>query len=775
MFSSFFSLIQLNTNQNGSSILLSLFQKFLSSRMISLLIEITSKPTLQGKNSILQQEHYETVMRNILHVCDVINNKFPHITSTFFYPSEYNAWLSNKIMNLFFCFHEDLSLSSFSLFLSKCCILGFSTSLASSFYHTLCLFNKTIKPSSSDEKLLLLQDRKTLLSLFQQFISHLPSIRQSDFYSQFFHLLFSSSNQTHSLSFSLVATVLLSQSSFSPSSFITLIISQAYPLSPLLSFFYSISHSPLLASLIQSLLQVYNHPSFNQIYSTQQQIYILSLIYCLLKTSILSSSENDSLLFLMKGVGSHLSNPNEQCKSIVIGIAAILAKAITPESDYSWPTYDVNELDRIADSVCNIKVEEEKEVEEEKKEEVKEEKKEEEREIIKKEKDWIEVDEEVNIFDEEMKQMLFSNIDDEEDIQLSLDHQDPEQMEEIEEFLPFDLTEPTSQTAESKQYFYLMEPITDLSDQDSFIRLHAWKSFYSLCLNEQNQATSKEITTILKTILEIEDMTGDENFWKEYEECIACLLYRKVDTGMTTIFDYIKQNSRNNMTITKCGYLIEGILQGALMLVEGTMSLPEDRNTIPKNETPIEPIIMEDDGNSMKVQKTKYKPSYYRMKMEKERNQEHSSLSTSTKEKEQVKKKNCFTENASLFLNCFLTWIIRCPPRNTQGISYVLTGLTTLCKLPVLNTTFNECFADITKVILRYRYHSEAILRQNSLELFIATTRFEHRECIDKKCEELQHKEKIQAWMIQVYQNDPNDICRLLAKSILSQLYNVSS
>ena len=61
----------------------------------------------------------------------------------------------------------------------------------------------------------------------------------------------------------------------------------------------------------------------------------------------------------------------------------------------------------------------------------------------------------------------------------------------------------------------------------------------------------------------MEEVSGDEAFWEEYQTVIATLIYRNVHVGMESVFAYAQENSRNNMTIIKCGNLLQALIDVA--------------------------------------------------------------------------------------------------------------------------------------------------------------------------------------------------------------------
>lgn len=194
LFSSFYYVIKMKTKETSSSTHLLLFQKFLSLRIVPLLVEITSTSRRKGNDMILQKEFYESIMCNLLHVCDVVSNNYPSIRSSFFLPGDFSKWLSEAIIRVFFCYGEDCDPVFFSSFLTKCCILNYSTNLANSFYHVVQLIERMVAPVSSEERLICIQNKGVMRDISSQFISVFPSLRYTDFFTQILTLFFTQPN-----------------------------------------------------------------------------------------------------------------------------------------------------------------------------------------------------------------------------------------------------------------------------------------------------------------------------------------------------------------------------------------------------------------------------------------------------------------------------------------------------------------------------------------------------------------------------------------------------
>lgn len=198
LFSSFYYVIKMKTKETSSSTHLLLFQKFLSLRIVPVLVEITSTNKRKGNDMILQKEFYESIMCNLLHVCDIVSNNYPSIRSSFFLPGDFSKWLSDTVIRVFFCYGEDCDLTVFSSFLTKCCILNYSVNLANSFYHVVQLIERIIAPVSSEERLICIQNRGAMREISSQFIGIFPSLRYTDFFTQILNLFFTQPNPVHS-------------------------------------------------------------------------------------------------------------------------------------------------------------------------------------------------------------------------------------------------------------------------------------------------------------------------------------------------------------------------------------------------------------------------------------------------------------------------------------------------------------------------------------------------------------------------------------------------
>lgn len=469
-----------------------------------------------------------------------------------------------------------------------------------------------------------------------------------------------------------------------------------------------------------------------------------------------TSIEDEFVTAVMKGIGAHLGTENEVCKGLIVGIGECVAKIVSPTGEYSWPSYDRSEIDSICAVVCGqkeVRTEDTPQAEVEDKMEIQPE--------VKlpshPSKKWIDMDEEVDIFEEEKNRLVFSIAEEGEETVVSDSFDEDEN-----DFLPYDLSEPSNKGNEMKHYHYIVEPLADLSDQDVYVRLNAWKELSSLCQNENTLITENDAKQVLGMIIEMEEIPGDDHFWEEFHYSVSALLYRQVSIGMSIVFQYVQNNSRSNMTITKCSMISQALINAAVMLTKGTMKLESPEMNTKQPEVFIPSITPEPNENGfIRIANTKYKSSYYKNKQATQKKEENG------KQQSKSKSKNQFTKNAGLFLNCVLTWLIRFPPRNELSITYLMNTLTRLLELPILAGTLNDNLSDIAKIFLRYRYHNSSTLRRKCIELFISISKAEHVECMDRNCQEMLSKENALNWARDVYSNDTDATCRLLAKLII--------
>ena len=174
-----------------------------------------------------------------------------------------------------------------------------------------------------------------------------------------------------------------------------------------------------------------------------------------------------------------------------------------------------------------------------------------------------------------------------------------------------------------------------------------------------------------------------------------------------------------------------------------------------------------DSDGMIRVAKTKYRSSYYKNHIA------HSSAGkTETGEKSgktETGMKNQYSAVSRCMTEPLLTWCLRFPPRDESCIACLLITLSVLFTLPVLSAVFDECYRDVCALILRYRFHKSAQIRRGTLQLFVATTQYVHREGSSQTCE-LEEKGRLMEWMNQIVVDDPDDACRAMASSILYQL-----
>ena len=174
-----------------------------------------------------------------------------------------------------------------------------------------------------------------------------------------------------------------------------------------------------------------------------------------------------------------------------------------------------------------------------------------------------------------------------------------------------------------------------------------------------------------------------------------------------------------------------------------------------------------DADGMIRIAKTKYRSSYYKKHIS-QSSIEKAEKAEKTGKAETVVK-NQYSAVSRSITEPLITWCLRFPPRDETCIACLLITLSVLFTFPVLSAVFDECYRDVCALILRYRFHKSAQIRRGTLQLFVATTQYVHREG-SIQTSELEEKEKLMEWMNQIVMNDPDDACRALASSILYQL-----
>lgn len=747
----------LNSKEEASLLLL-----FLKSRINSLIEEITRVFDESGTSFLLFSEHMDVATNYLLHLPDIISNLFPDLSLSFFSYQTYVTWFTEHLMQVYFCFSDNSDSGRMKRLVKKSCILGFVKSIGVSFcsiLHGLAGENETHRDMIRS------LSRKFLITTCRQFLLLIPELRMNDFV---LTVLLDVTQTHHSSQFRaiLYSTVFLS------SSFIThtghLIVRYSFNLSTLIELLHSLYQQTLMNSpdssvhslshsLTMILMSEFASSSFIHL-SSSQQIQLTSIIYCLLSLSHfynIPPHSSDILSLVTQAVGNRLSTENPQVRSIVIGIARIVASYLTPEKQYEWPSVNLTELDTIVTKLKEVMTDkpdsEDTSVDDMPADEI--------ASIsttppISK---YLDPDEIINIFIEEENRLLNTHIP--EELTDSSSCSDDE-----DEFLPYDLTE---ETVRDSDYSHLEDAIHNLSCEDHYLRLKVWDSIVSLVRSDECLTDPSATSSILGVLLELNGLVGCEPFWDQWQEVISIIVYRQCDVSMTQVFKFVRENGRNNLMTVKCLALLQAISQAAKMLFVGSMNLQET-NPIPQ-ETPISITTYEDDG-MIRVAKTKYRPSYYRKQIQlKAENQK--SINAGIPEK---KSKNEYSKVSQSMTEPLLTWCLRFPPRDEACIACLLYTLSFLFSLPVLTAVFDSSYRDLAAVILRYRFHKSAQIRRGSLELFLSTTHYEYRENTSQLTAELYEKKRVIEWMNRVINDDPDEMCRDLASRILSQLVRKS-
>ena len=727
----------------------SLLLMFLKSRINSLIEEITCVFDETGTSLLLFSEHVETVTNYLLHLPDIISNLFPDLSLSFFAYQKYANWFSTHLMQVYFGFTENRDFDQMKRLVKKSCILGYAKSMGISF----CSILHSLAGENQNYRSLLHSISRTdLIESCQQFLSLVPELRISDF---ILTILLDATELHPSSHYQAVLNSTVFQSSLFVAHTGLLIIRYPFTLSTLmeiLNSFYQFSivhpsHSSLFLSLAQTLVSQFASSSFVHL-STTQQTQLTSVLYCLVSLTDFNSSP-EILDSITQGIGKRLSTENLQVRAVVIGIARLVASQLTPEKQYDWPAVDLSELDAIVNSLRDITPVTQPNPEDTSKEEISPISE------IPKTSKYLDPDEIVNVFLEEEYQFINTQVPEE-----VTESSDLSEMEE--EFLPYDLTE---EFVNATDYSHLEDAIPDLSCEDHYTRLKVWNSIRSLVRTDECVTDPSATRSVLSILLEMNGLVGCEEFWEQWCEVIAIFIYRQCQPSMSQIFQFLRENGRNNLLTVKCLALLQAISQAAKMLFMGSMEI-QDKNDIPK-ETPISIITQEEDG-MIRVANTRYRPSYYRKQiLQKAENQKNPNSGIPEK-----KAKNDYSKVSQSMTEPLLTWCLRFPPRDESCIASLLYTLSFLFTLPVLTAVFDASYRDLAAVILRYRFHKSAQIRRGSLELFVATTQYEYRENVSQLTAELYEKKRVAEWMNRVVSDDPDEMCRSLALRIISQLRN---
>lgn len=288
----------------------------------------------------------------------------------FFLPSTFYRWLADKLLRVFLGFPEDRDASLYATLVARYCLLGLTRTLSASLYDLLLLLDRKKEPSREDRLLLL--DRASILRSLRQFVGFLPELRFGEFVSEVLSLHFAAeppvapciSSHTQ-VRFALLHTLLFS--SLSPAQaqrLASVIVRVEFPLAPLLSFLRSLyavdtrstaAYTSLLSyTVLSSLFTALASSSFAQHFASSHQLYLASLSFCCVHSSLLFLSfappnTNPLLTALMQAISNRLGEGTEPFRQRIIGMAKEVAVLIQPESHYDWPTTDLSELVAICD------------------------------------------------------------------------------------------------------------------------------------------------------------------------------------------------------------------------------------------------------------------------------------------------------------------------------------------------------------------------------------------------------------------------------------------
>ena len=127
---------------------------------------------------------------------------------------------------------------------------------------------------------------------------------------------------------------------------------------------------------------------------------------------------------------------------------------------------------------------------------------------------------------------------------------------------------------------------------------------------------------------------------------------------------------------------------------------------------------------------------------------------------------NQFTENSQFVIRTLVSWVIRFPPRDESTVSYHFITLSLVFSLPVLAAVFDEESTDLRTLVLRYRYHSSIVVRRSVLQFFFSISKY----FIESNSLLILDRNSVVEWLSSVLINDPDDMCRSVARVILSEL-----
>ena len=600
-----------------------------------------------------------------------------------------------------------------------------------------------------------------------------------------------------------------------PSSFIPplteSLISEEFALRGVLSLFLSLTrrNSALFAQFFASFASFFASPAFILRFSTRRQQRIAALLYCFLQFQPLDP-ESSTVSTILQAVGNRLADVDDSVKPAVIGIAKRIATIVSPEGRFEWPETKLEALDELVDGIR-------KEMEGGKGETLNEgealneskqaNEKSNEIESLNESKQTNEKSNEIESLNESQKpdkNTVESQKPDQNPIESHetkenepsdrlLHHKereteadryvDPEELIDIfseenflnafnedendfnddeDSFIPYDLTE--IQDVSTKTYFFIDEALGDLSSENHATSLHAWNEFHRLCCDLNQKLSEEETAKIMRVVLEMNGIVGHASFWNEWREAFQSLIFRKCRVAMEELYRFIRKNGRSNLTINKCVVILQGVYQACLQLYHGALQFETNDSSF---EEQLNVQLSKEDGfDELRVANTKYRPSFYRKKLQQQQQQQQKEQQQKSHSNNSSTQTNQFTENSQFVIRTLVSWMIRFPPREDSTISYHFLTLSLVFSLPILTAVFDEESADLRTLVLRYRYHSAILVRRSVLQFYYSASRyFDSSNSL-----QILDRSSVVEWLSSVLVNDPDDTCRSVARVILSEM-----
>lgn len=709
---------------------------FMKARISSLIEEITSQT--EDSMDPIYADHMDSVINSLCHMPDILSNLFPKLSLSFFSPRVYSPWLSFHFIHICCVFFDSQDEVMIRRFLQKFCILGYTESFASS---SLC-FLQTLAGDRSDSlfsPLVKSQSLPKLESRFRHLISFLPSLQLASFV----RFLLTMDDPPSNCLLSLICKTILTKRVVSL--FPSILSSHSFSLLLLVRLLHRLhdESSSNFNSLLSSLFTLFGAHSFSLL-SSSLQLQLASLIYCLLTLHPPQSRAHQDLL--TTAVGKRLGSGDAELRQVVIGVAQRVAAVIAPEAKLEWPAVDLRRLDDIVEQ-CRQETQEETipaSVATESVVQPPSSTQEIRHETVSR---YVDPDEVIDVFEAEERNML--------GIQ---ERETDSSSDDEEEFLPYDLTE----TPSVSSVLHLDEVASSLSSEDYSTRQSAWQSLRELVRSDPCDVTT--VHSVLPVVLALNGIPGCADFWSQWGDVLSLFVAKQTETAMEEVFLFLRKNSRTDMTVVKCISLLQGVSLAGTRLATGMMDDQEAKQTAkPKESAPVllTGEAVEENG-LIRVAQTRYKPSYYRKKLN-----GNAPTTQSFRSSPQTSPVNLFSSRSRLLTAPLLTWGLRFPPRDEMCIATLLQTLATLFSLPVLAADYEAGSRDVSELVLRYRFQKSAPIRFGAMELFVTTTRFENTS---SRSPELREKERVIEWMMRVLSDDPDDRCRSLARTVLSQL-----